>query len=160
MGVEVGVALAGASLIGSLLEGSAQEKALKAQAKNDEDNAKVAARAATDAAQRGDYAASQEKMKAGQVASAAKVAGAASGVETSTGTPAKLIEQTRAMGDLDALMTTNNAAAEAYGYAVQKGNLNANAKLKRDQAGQALPMSLLTGVTRGASMLLPYAKGR
>jgi len=158
MGVEVGVALAAAQVIGSAIEGNAQEKALNAQAEADDANAIIAGRAASDAARRGDYAAVRHKLAAGQVAGEQTARLAASGLDTTSGTLADNIGQTHMSGDLDALMAQNDAASEAYGYSVQKANLHKTADLKRQAARQALPLSLLAGVTRGAAQFLPTVR--
>lgn len=160
MGVEVAVALGAASLIGSVVKGVAEKTSLDAQAQANDENAVIANRAATDAAQRGDYAAVQRKIEVGQLAGKQQLALAASGLDTTSGTPAALKASTRAMGDLDALMAQNNAASEAYGYSTQASNMRKTARLQRQQSSLAIPLSLLSGVTLGASQLLPYLGNR
>lgn len=78
-------------------------------------NAEMADAAAADATMRGGQAAGRQRMEGSQLVEAQRVAYAASGVDTTVGTPANVMADTAAMSELDAKIIENNAAREAWG---------------------------------------------
>jgi hypothetical protein len=83
-------------------------------------NRLLAERASGDALQRGAIEAGKARIAGSRLEAKQRVAYTASGVDASVGTPANVIADTAALGELDAQTVENNAAREAWGYR-QKG---------------------------------------
>lgn len=71
---------------------------------------------AVDALRRGALAAGLQRMKGSQVVARQRVGYAASGVDSTVGTPADVASGTEAFNEFDALTIENNAAREALGH--------------------------------------------
>ncbi len=91
---------------------------------------------AVDASQRGAQQEGIARTKGTQEVSSQATQIAQGGLETS-GTAAKVLSDTRAMSELDALTIRSNAAREAWGHQMQAEQYDRAAKAKRDQAATA-----------------------
>ena len=97
----------------------------------------LANRQAMDAVSRGNYEAGLHRMKGSFAVGAQRAAAGASGVDSSSGTAADVYGDTRAMAELDALTTANNAMREAWGYKVQASQAGEAARIARQRADAA-----------------------
>jgi len=135
--VSAAAVMGGASLLGTGVgvAGATQEgKFAEAQARERE---RLARMAAADALQRGAQDAGRSRMETGQLVAEQRVAYAASGVDPTVGTPADVIADTRALGELEARILENNAAREAWGlkrtadaYALEQEAIRKQTKLR------------------------------
>jgi hypothetical protein len=132
------------------LDGFAQEKALAAQSGQAYVNSALADNAAADALQRGEQKVAQVAAEGNQRVSAQKVAYANAGVDTSSGTPAKVISQTAMIAQLEELTQRNNAARAAYGYKVQAVQLRQQAE-DLSQASQSAGADAGVGLAIGGA---------
>lgn len=82
----------------------------------DQENKRQAEEAARDARDRGRKEVALYRIRATQATEKARVAYANSGVDSTVGTPANALADSRMMTELDAQMLANNAAREAMGY--------------------------------------------
>jgi hypothetical protein len=90
--------------------------------------------AAEDAAKRGGIAEEQQLARTRQIRAQQEAIMSASNVDLTTGTPAAVLDQTTAMGTLDAVTIRSNAAREAWGY-TQKAEGSLMQKGMTQQAG-------------------------
>jgi hypothetical protein len=94
------------------------------------------------------------RLKTSEQVGATKVAGAAAGVDVTSGTPLETQADVRAMGDLDALTIRSNAARNIYGYRVQGVSYQAQAALdesRRKNLGTAEGFGVASSIMGGAS---------
>lgn len=109
------------------------------------DNARLAQTAASDATQRGARESGQARMQGTRVEGAQRVAYAASGVDGTVGTAAKVAGDTRAISELDAKTLENNAAREAWGFKTFGTKYQAQAALEATRGKYRTASTLLTG---------------
>lgn len=152
--VGAGVSAAGAISTANAASaaGEAQKQAAEADAKQLEGNAKLARAAAFDAEHRGNVEAGKAREQAGRVVGEQREAYGSSGVDVNSGTAARLQDDTRAIGTIDAQTILNNAAREGWGLRTQADQMVKQAKQARQQggwakenAGAAVTGSILTG---------------
>lgn len=86
------------------------------KAKESQEGAQQAEAAARDAMLRGGQEAAVYRIRASQAMERARVSYANSGVDSTTGTPANVLADTRMMTERDVQTLQNNAAREALGY--------------------------------------------
>ncbi len=124
---------------------------LKAKAEQDQANADAESLAfqrdmermkATDALQRGGQQEGLARTKGSQVVSGAVTQIAQGGLEAS-GSAAKVVEDTRAISELDALTIRSNAAREAWGHRMQAEEYERARKAKKKQGEMAMLGSFL-----------------
>ena len=136
--VLAGVAAAGvvASVAGSVVSGIAsyqqgkQQKAMyNYQAQVAQENAKIAENNAKMERQQGIEEARLQRMKTLQHVGSQQTAMAANGIDVTQGTPLDVIEDTAAMGELDALQTRYNYERKALSYEAQADNFSNQANL-------------------------------
>lgn len=82
-------------------------------------NADLAGAQGADAIARGHEAELRSRSSSRRLVGAQRAGLAAQGVDLSTGSPAAVIENDMALGELDALTIRNNARREAWGYQAQ-----------------------------------------
>lgn len=112
-------------------------------------NAAYLNRAANDARYRGVVDADTQRVQTQNAIGTQRVAMASNGGQVDTGSNAIIQQDTAQYGELDAMIISNNAAREAYGYEVQaQGNLT-NASTLKKNAKTGLMSSLLGGVVGG-----------
>jgi len=98
-----------------------QYQAAKAQKKAAQYNQKIAYQRALDARERGNVAESQYRTRIGMLVGRQRAQIGASGAAVGEGVTARIIEDTEATGELDALTIRNNAEREAWGFESQAG---------------------------------------
>lgn len=98
-------------------------------------NAIIGEQNAKYATQTGEVRADVSKMRTTGATGAERAAYSASGIDTSSGTPLKVQENTAELGSLDTLTIRNNAARAAYGYRVAGLGYTAEAGLAGRSAG-------------------------
>lgn len=79
-------------------------------------NARMGRMQADDALERGRYVESQYRKDVSKVVGAQRSGYAGQNVDVDSGTAAHIQDETKQIGELDALMIRNNAAKEAMGY--------------------------------------------
>lgn len=121
----------GVSIYSSYQEGKAQEEYYTYQAKQDEKNAKIAEDNALRERQGGIEDARQQRIKTLQTIGAQQTAMAKNGIDVTSGSAVDLIEDTRAMGELDALNILTNSERTAQNYLQQADNFTSQSYLNQ-----------------------------
>lgn len=113
----------------SIQQGKAAEAQANYQAQVDRRNARIAQQNAEDKRQEGIEEARMRRLKTAQRVGLQQASLAANGVDVSEGTALDMIEDTSAMGELDALTTRYNYEKQALAYEQQANNFNNQANL-------------------------------
>lgn len=108
-------------------------------------NAALAEMQADDAERRGGLAALRHQGETRTLIGAQRAAGAASGVDLSSGSIADLQAEAAFLGELDALTIRNNAAREAWGYRAEAAGLRDAGRAARQAGEFGAYQSLLAG---------------
>lgn len=132
-----------------LLQGLQGQAQAKQQAAELTMNAAFLNNAAADARARGRIESDQARVDTQQVIGAQRAAQAANGGEVNSGSNALLQQDAAQFGELDALIISNNAAREAYGYDVQADANRRNARQLKKNARSNLISSVLGGAVGG-----------
>lgn len=132
-----------------LLQGLGNKSVADQQAADLRQNALYLNNAANDAVDRGMKASDQQRVQTQQFIGTQRAAQAANGGEVNTGSNALLQQDTAALGELDALTISNNAAREAYGYQVQASSNLTNARTLEKNARKQVLTSVLGGAISG-----------
>ena len=136
------------SLIAAGISAYASISAAQTQAKATKYNAKIQKQAADDAVMQGNIRAQEIRERARKVAGTQAAGLAASGLDTTVGTPAAMLNETALYGELDALRTINNGQRQAWGLESQADiELWQGRNAKRAGYYQAAG-SLLSGATK------------
>lgn len=98
------------------------------------------------ALRKGSLEAQQLRQEGTQLIARQKVAYGNSGVATDSGTPLAVMADTRRTSELEALRRENDAAAEAWGYDVQRTQSIENKDAKVRAARRAQYGSILSGI--------------
>lgn len=130
---------------------SGQQKAAGdiTQAAELQTNAAFLNRAANDARMRGLVDSDTQRIQTQQDIGTQRAAMAANGGVVDEGSNALITQDTAQYGELDALIISNNAAREAYGYEVQADANLRNAKTLKKNAKSAPITSMLGGAIGG-----------
>lgn len=104
---------------GARRAGKAGQAAAEADATLSDYNADVAELQAADALERGEIEANRYRQSVRALVGGQRAAYAAQGVDVNSGSPLEVQEDTRAIGELDALQLVNNAKREAWGFKVE-----------------------------------------
>jgi hypothetical protein len=107
---------------------------------------------AVDALRRGQYAEYVQRQKNSALVGRQRALLAGSGVAVGEGVAARIIEDTEAKGELDALMVRNNAAREAWGFETQAQQFGFEADVSRQQRDVGTATSLLGGTAQTLSL--------
>jgi hypothetical protein len=135
--------------VGGMMQGQQKSAADIGQASALTQNAAYLNRAANDARYRGVVDADTQRVQTQNMIGTQRAAMAGNGGIVDEGSNALLQQDVAQYGELDAMIISNNAAREAYGYEVQAtGNLT-NAKTLKSNAKTGLMSSLLGGVVGG-----------
>ncbi|MBQ8475708.1 hypothetical protein IJ531_01450 [bacterium] len=124
LGAVAGVAGSAMGAVSSYNQGKTQKAQYEAEAKVAQKNAKIAQNNADQKRQEGIEAARTQRIKTLQAVGAQQTAIAANGIDISQGSALDLIEDTAAMGELDAITTRYNAESQAQSYEMQRDNFN------------------------------------
>lgn len=133
------------------MQGAQQASQMRGQAADLQRNAAYLYQAANDARTRGLVDADNQRVQTGQLIGTQRAAQASNGGDVNTGSNAITQQDTAQYGELDALIISNNAAREAYGYEVQGNQALSNAKTLKKNARSAIFSSLIGGASQGLS---------
>ena len=117
------------STLGAIQQGKAAQAEANYRSQVARNNAILANRAAEDARKQGELEANLQRQESRQLQARQRAALAGAGVVVDQDSAATLVEDTAALGELDALTIRNNAEREALGFEAQAGNFNADAEL-------------------------------
>lgn len=137
----------------SVQQGKSTQAQMNYQAKVARNNAKIAQANADQKRQEGIEESRLQRMKTIQKVGAQQTAMAANGVDISSGTALDIIEDTSAMGELDALTTRYNYETQALGYEQQANNFNNQANLDVFAGQNAYKSGMISAVGEGAKGL-------
>lgn len=135
--------------VGGLMQGQQQSAAAGAQASALKQNAAYLNRAANDARYRGVVDADTQRVQTQNFIGTQRAAMAGNGGVVDDGSNALLQQDAAQYGELDAMIISNNAAREAYGYEVQATSNLTNASTLKSNAKTGMISSLLGGVVGG-----------
>ena len=146
----------GSTVLGTVMQMSAQSQAASAQAAQANYQAQIAEnnritseRLAADAEQRGEIDVRRHQQQVEQLKGRQVAALAASGVDVASGSPLDVLADTAGLAALDAQTIRHNAAREAWQYRVQGNNQQNQAEMLRFQAdntSSGAAGTLLTGI--------------
>lgn len=129
IGAVAGIASGVIGGISSYQQGKQQQAMYNYQAKVAEENAKIANKNAATERQTGIEEARLQRMKTLQAVGSQQAAMAANGMDVTQGTSLDIIEDTAAMGELDALQIQTNYERKAQSYEAQANNFNNQASM-------------------------------
>ena len=132
-----------------LMQGKQQSAAADQQAAELRLNAAYLNNAAADSRARGRVESDISRVQTNQLLGTQRSAMASSGGQVDTGSNALLQQDAAQFGELDALIISNNAAREAYGYDVQAQAGLRNAKTLKKNAKTGMISSVLGGAVGG-----------
>jgi len=138
---------------GQRAQGQAQKQTYDYKAQVNENNKQVSEWKAQDAVDRGYVREQEHRNKVSNLKGRQRAVLAASGVEVDTGSALDILEDTAALGELDALTIRSNAEREAYDYKVAGMNDGAQADVNRMSGENALAagnMGARTSLLQGA----------
>ena len=135
--------------VGGMMQGQQKSAADIGQASALTQNAAYLNRAANDARYRGVVDADTQRVQTQNLIGTQRAAMAGNGGVVGEGSNAIIEQDTAQYGELDAMIISNNAAREAYGYEVQASSNLSNAKTLKGNAKTGLMGSLLGGVVGG-----------
>ena len=138
-----------AAVVGGMMQGQQQSAANIGQASALKQNAAYLNRAANDARYRGVVDADTQRVQTQNLIGTQRAAMAGNGGVVDDGSNALITQDTAQYGELDAMIISNNAAREAYGYEVQATNNISNANTLKSNAKTGMMSSLLGGVVGG-----------
>ncbi len=116
-------------VVSSVQSANATQAQMNYQADVNKKNAKIAQSNADQKRQEGIEESRLQRIRTLQKIGSQQTAMAANGIDVSTGTALDVIEDTSAMGELDALTTRYNAETQAQAYERQANNFNNQANL-------------------------------
>lgn len=128
-GALAGIAGSATSVFSSYQQGKQQQAYYNYQAQVAQENAKIAEGNAAMERQQGIEEARLQRMKTLQNVASQQTAMAANGIDVTQGTSLDVIEDTAAMGELDALQTSYNYERKALSYEAQANNFRNQANL-------------------------------
>ena len=136
-------------IVNGVQQGKATQAQYNYQAQIDRKNAKIAEANAAQARQEGIEESRMQRIKTLQKVGAQQTAMAANGIDISTGTALDTIEDTAAMGELDALTTRYNAETKGLAYDHQANNFNNQANLDVFAGKNAYKTGMMNAVGTG-----------
>lgn len=157
--VAVGI-MAGAALVGGVMNGMAAKDAAEANADAARRNAELAQKAADAALQDGEQDAAKVVMQGEALEGAQRTGYAAGGVVVDQGSAAQMVESTEALTAIDVETIRNNAQREAWGLRTGAANMLEDASAMEDAGQLALWSGIIGGVGSGASTLIAGGIGK
>ena len=136
-------------VVSSVQQGKAQQAQYNYQAEVARNNAKIAQANADQQRQEGIEESRLQRIKTLQAIGKQQTAMAANGIDISSGTALDIIEDTSAMGELDALTTRYNAETQALAYEQQANNFNNQANLDVFAGENAYKSGMINAVGQG-----------
>lgn len=149
IGAIAGIGSAGMGAVNSYQQGKAQKAQSEYESQVAQQNAKIAQQNAAMERQQGIEEARLQRIKAAQVIGSQKTAMAANGVDVTQGTALDVIEDTAAMGELDALQTRYNYERKAQAYEMQGYNFQNQSNLDILAGENAYSAGKLNGLAAG-----------
>jgi hypothetical protein len=147
----IGLAIGG-SILSGILGGNANKKAAREAKEAGEINAKIAEMQAQDAIDIGDFQANVLRRKTLGLIGEQRVAGAAQGVDISTGSPALLQGESRTLSELDEIMIRANARRAALGLKTQAAAYRKGGTAQAASYNAAATQSYLSGGLNAVQM--------
>lgn len=158
LGVVGGIASGVVGGISSYQQGKAQQAQYNYQAQVDAENARVAQNNAALERQQGIEEARLQRMKALKSVGSQQAAMAANGLDITQGTPLDVIEDTAAMGELDALQTRHNYERKALAYEANANNFSNQSNLDYFASKNAYSAGKMNALASGLNGLSSSAK--
>lgn len=149
VGAAAAVASTALGTVSSIQQGKQQQAMYNYQAKVAEQNAEIAKRNADTERQTGIEEARLQRMKTLQAVGAQQTAMAANGMDVTQGTSLDIIEDTAAMGELDALQIQTNYEKKALAYELQAGNYTNQANMDAISGRNAYTAGKINAVSTG-----------
>lgn len=149
VGAAAAVASTALGTVSSIQQGKQQQAMYNYQAKVAEQNAEIAKRNADTERQTGIEEARLQRMKTLQAVGAQQTAMAANGMDVTQGTSLDIIEDTAAMGELDALQIQTNYEKKALAYEQQAGNYTNQANMDAISGRNAYTAGKINAVSTG-----------
>lgn len=140
-------------VVSSVQQGKATQAQMNYQAEVNKRNAEKAQANADDKRQEGVEEARMSRLKTLQKVGLQQAALAANGVDTSEGTALDMIEDTSAMGELDALTTRYNYEKQAVAFEEQANNFKNQANLDVFAGQNAYKSGITNAIGTGANGL-------
>jgi hypothetical protein len=135
---------AGASAVGTIAGGIANQNSASYQAAVANNNSIVAQQNATEAEEAGSAAAENQSLKGAAELGKVKTAQAANGIDVNSGSALDVQESERETNQLSTENVFHNDLMQAYGYRVQSENFQSEAALDTAKADEAVPASVLS----------------
>lgn len=139
-------------MAGGVLQAHAQYTAGRMQERLARRNAQIAKRQAVDSIMRGQVEAQQKRQAVGALVARQRAAVGASGAVVDTGATLSLVEDTVAVGELEALTIENNAMREAWGHKEHAKNLRYEGRMAKKMGAMQASGTLLSTAGQGLSM--------
>ena len=152
------IAVAGAAVVGGVMQGVAAKNAADAEAAAGRRNAIIAEQAASDALARGAEAAGDATVQGAALGGQQTSGYAASGVLVEEGSAARTLQDTAALTAMDKERINNNAQREAWGLEVEADNMRDAADRAEDAGQNALLSGIIGGLAQGASSGISAAR--
>ena len=149
VGAAATVAATALGTVSSIQQGKQQQAMYNYQAKVAEQNAQIAQKNANTERQTGIEEARLQRMKTLQAVGAQQTAMAANGMDVTQGTSLDIIEDTAAMGELDALQIQTNHERKALAYEQQVSNFSNEANMDRIAGKNAYRAGMTNAVATG-----------
>lgn len=135
--------------VSSYQQGKQQQAYYNYQAQVQNENAKIAQNNAALERQQGIEEARLQRIKTAQAIGSQKTAMAANGVDITQGTAVDVLEDTAAMGELDALQTRYNYERKALSYETQANNFTNQGNLDVIAGQNAYSAGKINGLASG-----------
>lgn len=149
VGVVGGVAGSAIGAVSSYSQGKQQQAMYNYQAQIAEENAKIAQKNAATERQTGIEEARLQRIKTLQAIGSQKTAMAANNMDVTQGTSLDIIQDTAAMGELDALQIETNYERKALAYEQQANNFSNQANLDVISGRNVYKSGKINAVTEG-----------
>lgn len=149
VGAVAAIAATAIGSVSSIQQGKQQQAMYNYQAKVAEQNAKIAQNNADTERQTGIEEARLQRMKTLQAIGSQQTAMAANGMDVTQGTSLDIIEDTAAMGELDALQIQTNYERKALAYEQQRDNFKNQANMDVISGQNAYRAGMTNAVTTG-----------
>ena len=153
VGVVGGIAGSAISAVSSYSQGKQQQAMYNYQAQVAEQNARIANQNAAQERQTGIEEARLQRMKTLQAVGSQQTAMAANGMDVTQGTSLDIIEDTAAMGELDALQIQTNYEKKALAFEQQADNYSNQARVDYISGKNAYSSGKIGAVTAGLNGL-------
>jgi len=156
-GTVAAVASSAVSVAGSIQNANSAKAQAEYQAQVNRENAKIAQQNADAERQQGIEEARLQRIKTLQNVAKQQTAMAANGIDITSGTPLDVIEDTAAIGELDALQTRYNYERRALAYESTAGNYMNQANLDMISGQNAYKANQLNALSSGLAGLTSAA---